>query len=81
MNDSQPEVIHHKGPPAELIEKLTLANPSWGVDEWELWWCKWGKNRWPHWDQLSVCELCKCERKQEALKRDDKWQQAEAGIT
>lgn len=51
-----------EGPDPDLIHKLNAQNPQWTIDEWERWWCKWGKTRWPNWAQLNKCTDCKCER-------------------
>ena len=54
-----------EGPKEETIIKTAEMNPQWTSADWEVWWCRWGRKRWPQWNELKVCEKCNCERKDE----------------
>lgn len=53
----------------EMLAKIQEKNPDWGVDEWELWWCKRTRsflkriNSEHYWFQMKVCDSCNCERR------------------
>jgi hypothetical protein len=51
-----------EGPPDDLLVKVSAQNPQWTAPEWEVWWCKWGRKRWPHWKDLKICDACVCDR-------------------
>lgn len=49
----------------DLEKKMYETHPHWGVEDWEVFWCKQGKKQMTcqEWLGLKKCDHCNCERK------------------